>query len=98
MKWMFWKRSEEPMPAPGQPDWERALINRLALDYLRDRRRAQRWGLAFRAFILVYLFGLLMVASLPDLRARAASGEEHVALIEVKGVISAGSEDRKSVV
>lgn len=92
MKWMFWKRSGEPMPAPDQPDWERALINRLALDYLRDRRRSQRWGLVFRALILVYLFGLLIVASLPDLRARAASGEEHVALIEVKGVISASSD------
>ena len=47
------------MPAPGDPDWERALINRLAIEHLREQRRSKRWGVIFKLLILLYLIGLL---------------------------------------
>lgn len=77
------------MPAPGDPDWERALINRMAAEYLRDQRRGRRWGAVFRLLILLYLIGLLAVGLSRDFWEQLKAAGEHTALVEVKGVISA---------
>jgi protease IV len=96
MNWKFWKswsRDSEPaMPNPGEPDWERALINRMALEHLRDQRRARRWGIAFKLLILVYLVGLLGVSLSRDLVKDMKAKSDHTALIDVKGVIAAGTD------
>ncbi|NEX21520.1 S49 family peptidase [Thiorhodococcus mannitoliphagus] len=97
MKWRFWKRPEEPMPAPGQPDWERAVLNRMAGEYLHDQRSRRRWGNLFKLLILLYLIGLLALANLGSLKGMVSSDEDHTALIDIKGVIapeSAASADR----
>ena len=91
MIWKFWKR-DEPMPAPGDPDWERSLINRMAVEYVRDQRRGRRWGNIFKLLILLYLIGLLVVALSRNAWEGLKSAEDHSALIQVKGVISAETE------
>jgi protease IV len=91
--WNLWKRyPEPPMPSPGDPDWERALINRMALEHLRDQRRGRRWGAIFKLLILLYLLGLLAVGLSRDLWKGIKAGEDHSALIEIKGVISADTD------
>ena len=65
MNWRFWKR-DDPMPAPGDPDWERSLINRMAIEYVRDQRRGRRWGNIFKLLILLYLIGLLVVSPVAE--------------------------------
>ena len=92
MNWTFWGRAKEAMPSPDQPDWERALINRMALDYLHDQRARRRWGYFFKLAILLYLIGVLVVTFSQDLLKGISSGEEHTALIELKGVIAADTE------
>ncbi len=92
MNWKFWQRRTEPMPAPGDPDWERALINRVALEYLGDQRRGRRWGNIFKLLILLYLIGILAVALSRSAWEGLKTGKEHTALVQVKGVISADSE------
>ncbi|NBC12351.1 MAG: hypothetical protein GVY09_03220, partial [Gammaproteobacteria bacterium] len=61
----FWQRRDpsraERMPAPDDPEWERALINRMAAELLREQRRSRRWGVIFRMGILAYL--VLLVAT-----------------------------------
>lgn len=91
MSWTFWKRKEEPMPAPGQPDWERALFNRMAAEYVRDQRSRRRWGNVFKLLILLYLIALLVVANMGSL-TDMATGEAHTALIDVEGVIAADTD------
>lgn len=88
MSWTFWKRHPDPMPSPDQPDWERSLINRMALDYMRDQRRSRRWGIIFKLLILIYLVGLLVAAYSKDLIDQVSASEGHTALVELKGVIS----------
>ncbi|MBK5965077.1 S49 family peptidase [Thiocystis minor] len=88
MNWTFWTRRKDAMPSPDQPDWERALINRMAADYLRDQRGRRRWGVFFKFLILLYLIGILVAAYSPQMIERMSSKEGHSALIEVKGVIS----------
>ncbi|MTW20976.1 S49 family peptidase [Allochromatium palmeri] len=92
MNWTFWKKRREPMPAPGQPDWERALLNRLAVEYLDDQRKRRRWSTVFKLLILVYLIGVLIVANSAGLSDAVKVGEDHTALIEVKGVIASDSD------
>lgn len=88
MNWTFWSRHKEAMPSPDQPNWEHALINRMAVEYLQDQRSRRRWGLFFKLLILLYLIGILVAALSQDLIKGMASGEEHTALIEVNGVIA----------
>ncbi|NEV63514.1 S49 family peptidase [Thiorhodococcus minor] len=97
MNWKFWKRREEPMPAPGQPDWERAVLNRMAAEYLHDQRNRRRWANLFKLLVLLYLIGLLVLANMGSLKGMVSTDEDHTALIDIKGVIapeSAASADR----
>ncbi|HYN77339.1 MAG TPA: S49 family peptidase [Lamprocystis sp. (in: g-proteobacteria)] len=91
MNWKFWQRAD-PMPAPGDPDWERSLINRMAIEYVRDQRRGRRWGNIFKLLILAYLIGLLVFAMVRSAGEGSKTGEDHSALIQVKGVISSETE------
>jgi protease-4 len=78
----------EGMPAPGDPDWERALINRMAAEFLRDQRRARRWGVIFRVGILAYLLLLVAAYYANGLGDSFTAAAEHTALIEVEGAIA----------
>lgn len=91
MHWKFWKKrpDDAEMPATDDPGWERALINRMAAEYLRERRRGQIWSGLFKLLILVYLIGLLVAALSRDLWSQVEAQQDHTALIDVKGVISA---------
>ena len=92
MNWKLWNRSKDQMPAPDQPDWERALINRMAGDYLRDQRTRRRWGILFNSLILLYFIGLLAAATAPNWMEEVSPTKTHTALIEVKGVIASDAE------
>ncbi|WP_295445077.1 S49 family peptidase [uncultured Thiodictyon sp.] len=92
MNWKFWRRRAEPMPAPGDPDWERALINRLALEHLQDQRRGRRWGNIFKLLILLYLLGILGFTLSRNAWNGLKTAKEHTALIQVKGTIAADGE------
>ncbi len=88
----FWTQRDpsraEFMPPPDDPDWERALINRMAAEFLREQRRSRRWRVIFRVGILAYLL-LLAVAFYADgVGDSLSSSAEHTALIEVKGIIA----------
>ena len=88
MNWTFWRRDPEPMPAPGDEQWERSLINRMAIEFLRDQRRGRRWGNLFKILGAVYLFVLLFALYSGDMLKQLEAGKEHTALVEVKGIIS----------
>jgi protease-4 len=78
----------EGMPAPGDPDWERALINRMAAEFLREQRRSRRWGVIFRIGILAYLLLLIGAYYANGLGDSLSAATEHTALVEVDGVIA----------
>lgn len=91
MNWRFWKRAD-PMPAPGDPDWERSLINRVVIEHFRDQRRGRRWGNIFKFLILLYLVGILAISLSRNAWQSLQTGEDHTALIQVKGVIAPEAE------
>lgn len=80
------------MAEPSGEDWERKLVHELAREALLERRRQRRWGIFFKLFAVVYVT-LLLVLWTPELRLGLADkSEDHTALVELKGVISADAE------
>lgn len=87
-------KSERNQPSRERgPDanWERDLLNRLAFASLTEQRRARRWGILFKILIFVYLFGLLFLARTDQWDATSVTQHQHTALVDLSGVIAAGS-------
>ncbi len=77
------------MPATDDPEWERALINRLAAEFLRDQRRARRWGLVLKFGVLAYLILLSVTLVMDGIGDSMGAASEHTAVVEVEGLIAA---------
>jgi len=73
--------------ASNTGSWERGVIEKLALEALKEQRRARRWGIFFKLLGFAYLT-FLAVAFLDWSRPERLS-ENHTALVEVTGVIDA---------
>ena len=73
--------------AENSSNWERGVIEKLALEALQEQRRARRWGIFFKALTFAYLTFLLIL--LLDLRRTDAFAGKHSALVDVAGVIDA---------
>jgi len=80
------RKSENP------EDWHKDLVEKLATDALRERRRTRRWGIFFKLLTFAYL-GLLLFLLLPDDWTGQTMGEDeaHTALVELNGVIAPGN-------
>lgn len=68
--------------------WERDVLKQVALESIREQRRARRWNIAFRLFIMAYL--LFLLAMTPS--CRFGFGDDgaigpHTALVRVSGAI-----------
>lgn len=89
MRWQFGKRRDpEPMPGPGDEGWEKALVNRVVMSHLEEQKRNRRWGNFFKLLAFAYLIALLVIFMRDDLIESVSVGEDHTALVEVKGLIS----------
>jgi protease-4 len=95
-----------PAPAPDSPPpsaarpgagpedearWQRDLLNRLAFASLAEQRRTRRWNVAFKFGMLTYLVVLLLLY-LPGRWFESDGDEPHTALVDVRGIISDGSD------
>ncbi len=68
--------------------WERGVLEKLALEALKEQRRARRWGIFFKLLTFAYI--TLLAAVLFDWgRAEKLASDKHTALVEVAGVIDA---------
>lgn len=69
--------------------WERDTLREIALEGVRERKRARRWGILFKALILIYLFALLVISPAFDW---IAGGDDdgpgpHTAAVDIEGPI-----------
>jgi protease-4 len=74
---------------PENPNWERELLEKLAMDSLKEQRARRRWGIFFRLAALVYfvaLFVTFLDFSSPE---KFVDGKRFTALIDLQGVIDA---------
>ncbi|MFZ5512495.1 MAG: S49 family peptidase [Pseudomonadota bacterium] len=74
----------------SEPNWERKVLERIALEAIAEQRRRRRWGIFFKLLGFIYLG--LFLALFIDWGASAkkvAEGVRHTALVELSGVIQA---------
>ncbi len=79
-------------------NWERDVLEKLALSAVQEQRRARRWGIFFKLMTFLYLFIVLVIAlggaDMLDDKFNHKGGSDstlHTALVDMQGVISAGS-------
>lgn len=74
-------------------DWERGVLEKLAMSAIQEQRRTRHWGIFFKVLTFVYLFLLLFLALgwIGDRGEARLSVGKHTALVELEGVIAADS-------
>ena len=69
------------------PNWERDVLEKLALAAVTEQRRARRWGIFFKALGFVYLtFLVVLLAGL--VKGDVNKMGKHTALVDLQGVIA----------
>ena len=79
----------------GPPQWERAVLEKIALKALDEQRRQRQWNALFRLLWLIFFF-LLFSAFMgwigrPDKENAGAASGKFTALVDLEGVISPDS-------
>lgn len=69
------------------PPWERQLLEKLATEALREKRRSRYWGIFFKLLAFTWLTAALLLF-MPDSVELSHLDGKHTALIELQGVIS----------
>jgi protease-4 len=79
-------------------NWERGVIEKLALEALKEQKRARRWGIFFKLLTFAYLTFLILLLLEWRGDADRLAGTKHTALVDVIGVIdSKGAASADSV-
>ncbi|MFA6922466.1 MAG: S49 family peptidase, partial [Gallionella sp.] len=73
-------------------NWERGVLEKLAMSSLQEQRRARHWGIFFKVLTFGYLFIILFIfMGWFDKSETALSAGKHTALVDMQGVISSDS-------
>jgi len=77
-------------------NWERETVEKLLLAQVTEQRRARRWGVFFKLLVFIYLFALLFLVrgadlGLSDLLDRDKEPKEHVAVVDIEGLIASAA-------
>jgi len=74
-------------------NWERGVMEKLAMSAIQEQRRARHWGIFFKMLTFGYLFIILFVfMGWFDSREAALGGGKHTALVDLQGVIASDSQ------
>jgi len=78
------------MTDAGPPDWERAVLERVALKAIEEQRRARQWSALFK--LLWFIFAFMLFAAWMGWLGRgekdAVTAGRHTALVELDGIIA----------
>ena len=76
--------------ADNDQQWERGLIEKLAMAALKEQRRARLWGIFWKLLTFSYLTVVILLAV--DWKDSGEKSGRHTALIEIKGLITPGAD------
>ena len=82
----------EQQSSQDQSKFEQALVNKIATEAITEQRRARRWSVFFKLFVVAYVSVFTLVYLFDGLGGASIGGEKHTALVDVSGVISAESQ------
>ena len=73
-----------------EPQWERSVLEKVALEGIVEQRRRRRWGIFFKLLTFVYVGVMLwFFIDWGDSAERLGDGKKHSALVQLNGVIQA---------
>ena len=75
-----------------QLEFEQTLVNKIATEAITEQRRARRWSVFFKLFMVVYISAFTLVYLVDGWDGASLGGEKHTALVDISGVISAESQ------
>lgn len=87
--------SEPEKSAPT--NWERQVLEKLALAAIQEQRRSRHWGILFKTLGFLYLFFLLFLVA-GWFGGDGVSIKEHTALVDLQGVIASDQASADSVI
>ncbi|MDP4030544.1 MAG: S49 family peptidase [Gallionella sp.] len=74
-------------------NWERGVLEKLAMTAIQEQRRARHWGIFFKTLTFAYLFIILfLVMGWVDAPEKALGSGKHTALVDMQGIIAPDSE------
>jgi protease-4 len=80
--------SENAIGTEQPANWERKLIEEIALSTIKEKRKARRWGIFFKLLYLIIFLAFLGVM-MPDRLQETKIGDgKHTAVVDIKGVIA----------
>jgi protease-4 len=78
--------------ADQNDQWERGVLEKLAMSAVQEQRRSRHWGIFFKTLTLAYLFLVLFIfMGWFDEKESALSTDKHTALVDLQGEIAAGN-------
>ena len=85
------------MSEQQEPNWERTVLEKLALSAIQEQRRTRHWSILFKTLGFLYLFVVLFLAA-GWFEGDGVSIKEHTALVDLQGVIAADQASADSVI
>ncbi|MCI0667622.1 MAG: S49 family peptidase [Methylococcaceae bacterium] len=80
-------------------NWEREVIEKLALAAIVEQRRTRRWGIFFKSLLYLYIFAVSLAAFFPFADKPMSKGDKHTAVVYISGIIFDGTKaDAESVI
>ncbi len=74
-------------------NWERGVLEKLAMSAIQEQRRARHWGIFFKVLTFAYLFIILFIfLGWFGSNEAALSTGKHTALVDMQGVIAPDSQ------
>ncbi|MBU1224579.1 MAG: S49 family peptidase [Gammaproteobacteria bacterium] len=86
------------MSEPQEPNWERTVLEKLALSALQEQRRSRHWSILFKTLGFLYLFIVLFLAAGWFGGDGVAIPKEHTALIDLQGVIASDDASADTII
>jgi len=73
----------------NESNWERKVLEKVALEGIAEQRRHRRWGIFFKIIGFAYLTVVLLIAlDWPGAGERLHDASRHTAMVDLRGVIS----------
>jgi protease-4 len=88
--------SEQENPAPA--NWEREVLEKLALSAIQEQRRSRHWSILFKTLGFLYLFIVLFMVADWFGSDGVSIPKTHTALIDLQGVIAADETSADSII
>lgn len=84
---------------PNDQQWERSVLEKVALASVIEQRRTRRWNIFFKLLLLTYIIFISSLAMSPMSDVSTLSKGLHTAMVDVKGIIVSGGEaDAESII